>query len=454
MITFFAGILRFWDLSHPDVFTFDETYYAKDSWSMVHQGTETVWPDDANSQILAGNIPMGTSGEFIAHPPLGKWIIGLGELVFGMNPLGWRVMTALFGTAAIFLLARIGTRLFGSLWLGCTAALLMACDGLELVMSRTGLLDIFVMFFALAAFGCLLVDRDRVRERDTGRPYSRWRWWRLAAGALLGCCCAVKWNGWDFLAAFGLLTVCWDIANHRRLGSRHPYRAMLRRDALPAFASLVLVACAVYVLTWAGWFLSDNGYDRHSEPTAIGSWFHYQFQIWDFDTTLTAPHPYQSNPWSWLVMGRPVCFFWQKDPDGSVHEILALGTPLLWWAACLSLAYALYRWFFRRDWRFGAVLCAVAAGFVPWLQWQERTTFSYYMVVISPFLCLGVTGMLGAIIAGRDGASRRRRRIGTVAAGVVVIAVFCCFCYFLPLYVGAAVPYDTWHQHMWWPTWI
>ena len=30
--------------------------------------------------------------------------------------------------------------------------------------SRTGLLDIFVMFFGLAAFGALLIDRDQARE--------------------------------------------------------------------------------------------------------------------------------------------------------------------------------------------------------------------------------------------------------------------------------------------------
>ena len=49
--------------------------------------------------------------------------------------------------------------------LGCVAGLLLALDGLELVMSRTALLDIFVMFWVLAAFGSLVVDRDRSRAR-------------------------------------------------------------------------------------------------------------------------------------------------------------------------------------------------------------------------------------------------------------------------------------------------
>ena len=41
----------------------------------------------------------------------------------------------------------------------------MAVDGLHFVMSRTALLDLVLMFFVLAAFGCLLVDRDRARAR-------------------------------------------------------------------------------------------------------------------------------------------------------------------------------------------------------------------------------------------------------------------------------------------------
>ncbi|NEE46597.1 phospholipid carrier-dependent glycosyltransferase, partial [Streptomyces sp. SID8455] len=47
----------------------------------------------------------------------------------------------------------------------CLAGLLLAVDGLHFVMSRTALLDLIVMFFVLAAFGCLVVDRDRARRR-------------------------------------------------------------------------------------------------------------------------------------------------------------------------------------------------------------------------------------------------------------------------------------------------
>ncbi|MGC0311733.1 dolichyl-phosphate-mannose--protein mannosyltransferase [Kitasatospora acidiphila] len=477
-VALFAGVLRFWNLGYPNAFVFDETYYPKDAWSLLHQGYEGSWAENANSAILSTpqQIPLNTQWAFVAHPPLGKWVIAIGEAVFGLHPFGWRVMVALVGTVSVLMLARIGRRLFGSTLLGCTAALLMSVDGLQLVMSRTGLLDGILMFFVLAAFGCLLIDRDHTRAKlladgvDGDRIRLGLRPWRLAAGLMLGCACSVKWTGAPILAAFALLTVLWDQAGRRRAGARHPWRSMLRHDVVPAFCSMVLVGAVVYIGSWGGWFLSSGGYDRHWADTHPGgflpgplrSWWQYQTEMWRFNTTLTTPHTYQSNPWSWLVQGRPVSMYWQPvpfgqrgctDSGGCTTQILALGTPLLWWAACFALAYQLWAWLFKRDWRSGAVLCAVAAIYLPWFQYQQRTIFSFYMVVLVPFLCLAVAQMLGAMV-GPATATVRRRAWGGAAAGGLVLAIMGCFLYFLPLYTAQVIPMSDWQDHMWFTSWI
>ncbi|GAA1241069.1 phospholipid carrier-dependent glycosyltransferase [Kitasatospora nipponensis] len=479
-VALFAGVLRFWNLGYPNAFVFDETYYPKDAWSLLQQGYEGSWASDANEQILGvpQHIPLGPAPAFVAHPPLGKWVIGLGEYVFGLHPFGWRVMVALLGTLSVLMLARIGRRLFGSTLIGCTAALLMSVDGLHFVMSRTGLLDGVLMFFVLGAFGCLLIDRDRSRAHlaaavadgaDADLVRLGLRPWRLAAGLLLGAACSVKWNGAQILAAFGLLTVLWDQAGRRAAGARRPLRSMLRRDALPAFASLVLVGAGTYLASWSGWFATTGGYDRNwaehrsgPGPAAFRSWWHYQSEMWHFNTTLTTPHTYQSNPWSWLVQGRPVSMYWQTVPTGQqgctapggcTTQILALGTPFFWWTACFALLYVLWRWFFRRDWRSGAVLCAVAAVYLPWFGFQERTIFSFYMVVLVPFLALAVAQMLGALL-GPPGCPPRRRLVGGVAAGAIVLAVMGCFLFFLPLYTAQVIPMTDWQDRMWFVSWI
>ena len=70
----------------------------------------------------------------------------------------WRLMLAL-----------AARRLFGSTLLGLSAGLLLAVDGQHLVHSRTGLLDMSVMFFALGGFCALLLDRDRIDDPEAGR---------------------------------------------------------------------------------------------------------------------------------------------------------------------------------------------------------------------------------------------------------------------------------------------
>ena len=101
----------------------------------------------------------------MVHPPVGKWVIAAGEQIFGgASSFGWRFSVALLGTLSILMVGRAARRMFGSTLLGTIAAILLAFDGQHFVHSRTGLLDLIVMFWAFAAFCALLIDRDHSRE--------------------------------------------------------------------------------------------------------------------------------------------------------------------------------------------------------------------------------------------------------------------------------------------------
>ncbi|MFH8580339.1 dolichyl-phosphate-mannose--protein mannosyltransferase [Streptomyces zaomyceticus] len=499
LVTAVAGLLRFWNLGKPRAVIFDETYYAKDSWALINQGYEGAWPKDIDKTILTdpGSVLIPTDPGYVVHPPMGKWMIGLGEKMFGFEPFGWRFMVALLGTLSVLMLCRIGRRLFRSTFLGCLAGLLLAVDGLHFVMSRTALLDQVLMFFVLAAFGCLVLDRDRTRKRLAGalpedeegvlRPDAEiaeslrlgWRPWRIAAGVMLGLAAATKWNGLYVMVGFGLMTVLWDVGGRRTAGAVRPYLAVIRKDLVPAFVSVVPVAIATYLVTWTGWIVSDKGYFRNWAadqdkldgggtwgwlPQWLRSLWHYESEVYSFHVGLTSPHTYESNPWSWIVLGRPVSYFYESPAPGTAGcpasakekcaaEVLALGTPLLWWAACIAILYILWRWAFRRDWRAGAIACGIAAGWVPWFLYQERTIFLFYAVVFVPFLCLAVAMMLGAIV-GPAGSSERRRTFGAVAAGCIVLLIVWNFIYFWPIYTGTPIPLDQWRNRMWLDTWV
>src|ERR1035438_6044278 len=172
LVTAFGAFLRFDRLRVPRALVFDETYYVKDAWSILHHGVELNLVNNANSIIQAGHTNIfapcgGTSacGEYVVQPEMGKLLIAVGEWLFGLNSFGWRFASAVFGSLAILLMCRIARRMTRSTLLGCIAGLLMSLDGLEFVASRTGILDIFLMFFVLAAFGSMVIDRDVSRAR-------------------------------------------------------------------------------------------------------------------------------------------------------------------------------------------------------------------------------------------------------------------------------------------------
>ena len=91
VIVVIAGILRFQNIGQPKGYIFDEVYYPTDAWDMIHHGVE--WDEKTNGPA------------YVVHPPLGKWLIALGELVYGNNETGWRVPAAVAGTLMILILS-------------------------------------------------------------------------------------------------------------------------------------------------------------------------------------------------------------------------------------------------------------------------------------------------------------------------------------------------------------
>ncbi len=471
LVTAVAGLLRFWRLGEPRAFVFDETYYAKDAHALLRFGIEQAFTTDANERILAGDLEVFT-GEpaFIAHPPAGKWVIALGEGVFGVTPLGWRVAVAVLGTLSVLMLARIGRRLFRSTLLGCAAGLLFALDGLHFVHSRTALLDPILMVFALAAFGCLLLDRDAARSRLAAGRSPGLRPWRLLAGLCLGLAAGTKWSGIFFVAAFGLLTVAWDYGARKAAGTRRPVWVALLRDAPLAFVAIVGGALASYLASWTGWFRSDDGWGRRwaeenpdgaPVPAALRSLWHYHAEMWRFNTGLDDFHPYASNPWSWPLLGRPVSFFYEGPKLGEAgctvescsRAVTALGTPALWWAGLAAVLVTAVCWLGRRDWRAGAIVAGVVAGYLPWLAFQGRTVYSFYAIAYLPWVVLALTYCLGLVL-GPAATSARRRTWGAGLAGAYVLLVAMNFFWLYPVLAAQVVPYPEWAARMWFGSWI
>ncbi|MDQ3732533.1 MAG: phospholipid carrier-dependent glycosyltransferase [Actinomycetota bacterium] len=453
--------MRLWRLSYPPELIFDEAYYPVHANEMLELGSE-----------------YNRGYDYIVHPPLGKWLIGLGETVFGHTPVGWRVPSAIAGTLCVLLLFWIARRMTGSTFLGAIAGLLLASDGFSFVLGRTGLLDIFVPMFVLGGLAALLIDRDQVRTRlatmlEAGplpaSPRLGLRSWRMIAGILFGAACAVKWSGIWFLAAFAILSILWDRGALRAAGVPRPTRVGLRRVLPGAVGSLAVLPVVTYVASFAGWFAGESSQGRHWAeqnpdtavdfiPNALRSLWHQHAQWLEFHNGLSTDHPWESNPWSWLVTGRPILFW---NPQGITDEaggqivryVLLVGTPVLWFAFIPSMVWMMWLLVSRLDWRAGVILGGIAAGWLSWFINLERTMFLFYMAPAVPFFILAITLTLGSVLGGQ-GDAQLRRTIGLVAVSVYLGMVILNFIWLHPILVGSPLPEVEWRLRMLFRSWF
>ncbi|MCW2615145.1 MAG: glycosyl transferase family 39 [Frankiales bacterium] len=478
-----AGLLRVVRLDIPRGRIFDEIYYVCDAQNLLKYGVEvaTAAGDPATQ---ARCEPTGQPG-FIVHPPLGKWAISLGMRFFGVEEFGWRIAAAVVGTLMVVVLVRVTRRMTGSTTLACLAGVLLSLDGLHFVQSRVAMLDVFVAAWVLAAFACLVADRDAVRRRlavTDDEDLAGWgpklglRGWRLLAGVCLGGAVATKWSALYYVAVLVLLAFAWEVGARRTAGVRAPVRATVVRSAGPLLATLLVLPAALYVLSWAGWFASDGGYDRQWAesnpasglgsvmPEALRSWWQYHREIFGFHDNLSTPHNYQSHPAGWLLLARPVSYYYPAgigpgrygcDTASCSREVLAIGTPAIWWAGIAVLVAMLWLWVSRRDWRAAAVLAMALTAIVPWVRddLDGRTMFLFYALPAAPFLCLGLALVAGWALGGA-GASPRRRRYAAFGIGAYVSVVVLNFAYLYPVLAAQTLPYQAWRSRMWFSSWI
>jgi len=420
-----ALFMRLFRLSTPNTLIFDEIYYVDGAKDLLKFGVE-----------VSANKP-----EFIVHPPVGKWMIALGIQFFGDNPFGWRVVVAFLGTLSILLIAKIASRLFGALGYGLIAALLALFDGLNLVMSRTALLDITLTTFLLIATW-FLIDRRF-----------------LFAGISFGLALGTKWNAIFYIIIFALFFIIKELKERSSQDTRKSPKEMLSLILLRK-VQLFLVPLFVYFVSWVGWFRSSRGWSRTwvEENGAtffapLRSFIHYQFEILNFHQGLDSRHNYKSPAWQWLLQIRPTSFYYESPKCGSSEcsqEVLAIGTPLLWWSGSIALLFLIGLWFRKRN--HSLILLGIAAGLLPWFAFPERTTFSFYSIVFQPWIVLAIVAAIKEINERLPARISRRSKKAVLAAFILVIGGN--FIYHSPIFLAITVTYDYWRGLMWFDSWI
>jgi dolichyl-phosphate-mannose-protein mannosyltransferase len=489
-VTLLAAGTRLWNLGSPRALVFDETFYVKDAYTLSRLGYEGSWPANPDPGFARGDVnTYNSTASFVVHPPLGKWIISLGYDWLGVtNPVSWRIMTAICGILAVVLLMLIAKYLFRSTLVATIAGLLMAIDGNAIVMSRVGLLDNFVMFFALLGFGAILLDRKWSSERlalwiarrgESGKttdwgPALWWRPWLILAGFAFGLDAAVKWNGIYFLAGFALYTLVVDAVARRRAGLPLWLSGTVFKQAPTTFLLMVPIAVAGYLASWTGWFVTKGGYDRTFAdqpgnawtgtfawvPHVLQSFWQFEVQVYNYNVNEHSPHPYAANPLTWLLMIRPTSMYFTSANFGQHgctasfcgSSITGIANPLIWYAGVAAAIYLLYRLLRYREWRVGLILAGLGAGYLPWLLYTDRTVFQFYTIAFEPYLILSIA-CVASILIGSRGDPYQRRAVGMSWIAVFLIAAVAISIFFWPLWTGLQIDFKYMQLHYWLSTW-
>jgi len=400
LLLVFSLLVRFWQLSWPERFYFDEVYHAFTATEMA-KGNVMAWE-------WWNTPPEGVAYEW-THPPLAKLFMTVGIFIFGETAFDWRFFGVLFGVGCVLLVYLIGRKLFNQK-AALLAAFLFAFDGLPLVMSRIGMNDIYFLFFTLLTLWLFLEEKY------------------LFSGLAFGLSLSSKWTAIYLLPVLGLCRLINFLKQKKR-----KWFVFLKHDILLFVLYFMLLPLGIYFFSYLPFFLSNH---------SLSQWWELQHQMWWYHTRLSATHTYQSSALSWPFLMRPVWFFVDYLP-GSIANIYAMGNPFIWWGGLISLPFAIWQTLKKRRWQLGLVILAYFAFFLPWV-FSPRIMFVYHYLPSVAFLCLVLGWTLNW--------AQEKKELSLFITGYLLLIVLSFF-FFYPHWIGLHLPKWLDSLYYWLPSW-
>ena len=388
---------------------FDEIYHARTAYENIHNMSVYEW----------------------THPPLGKLIIALGILIFGMKPFGWRIMGALFGVGMIPLLYVFAKRIFKRTDFAFITAGLWAFDCMHFTQTRIATIDVYGVFFILLMFFFMYeyVRQDYFAAplKDKFRPLA-------LSGVAFGLGCASKWIGCYAGAGLAVVLFYHLFTAMFEAYKGHDESAAARRSLFWKRLWATAGWCCLWFLLVPGliYFASYFPYYRYEASLRMNyglkdMWatlLKNQKDMYNYHSGLTATHMCQSMWYQWPFTFKSVWFYVSGNGE-KISNIASTGNPAVWWissvgAVCLFLEWVLGK--VKRDPVLPILFVGVAANYLPWVL-VTRCVFLYHFFATVPFILLSTVYLFFLL-------ERENRRMHWVKWAWLCLAVV----YFILLY--------------------
>ena len=371
-----------------------------------------MW-DEKYFPVMANKFLHGAY-QFDLHPPLGKFILAVGITLFGDEPLGWRIMPALFGLALLPLAAVLGWYCLKERVGAMLLTIFFAVETIFIVHSRVGVMDIFLVFFVLATFLAALWAQ---RNRQVIWP-----------SVLLGLAIAVKWAAFPVAIPAGY--VLW------------------RKGLLRPFVAGLWVSAVVYIaVIYVGALISVT-----TNPIEAWVW------TWNWHVhaaskiTAAVDHPWGSPWWSWPIMLRPIRFFYGANAEGLLQVVVAIGNPLIWWSSTLAVLAGLLdiaRKAIARKLSADDPIIPIVLGYVfllaPWMP-GTRIPYIYNYLPIYAFAILALVYWLCRIW--------NRPRWGPWVVVSFTVCAVALTVFFLPMAIALPITQEDLMHRVWFDYWL
>ena len=391
IILFFSFLIRLYSLGKIGDMIFDEVYFVQFSRNYL-TGTEF----------------------FDIHPPLGKLIMAATFKYLGDTSFTWRIGQAVVGTLLILLAYLTGKELKSKIT-GLLTALVLALDGMILVYSRVGLLDIYLSFFILLCFYLFLKYTKNQKII-----------YLILAGVALGLAGSIKYIGALVFVILILTAIIKKISIKENIGKYLVF--------------LIIIPSVIYTSFFLFNFQGPDFYRQ------VIDWHSQSF---NYNITLKETHPYGSKWWSWFLLLRPIWLYF-KDIDGKLVGVDGMGNPLAWWSSIViipMLIWGTFQGYYNKQ-KDGPINLILLCGFLVFLLcWApfNRVLFYYHALPSFLFLSLGIGYYLEKL---------SKINYGKYYLAIYILALAILFIYFLPIWIGVPLSSEAFYHKMWLKSWI